>query len=87
MKRLFLVLAWLAGSYLSVSDATEPMDMAVQAVNDFAIAHHRLMPAGNVIVSPWSIQNSLVMLAAGANGSTRDALLLSVPISTPAGPC
>lgn len=48
--------------------------LAVAAVNDFAVTHHRLMLAGNVLVSPWSIQNTLAMLAAGADGSTRTVI-------------
>lgn len=73
MKRL-LPLCCLAAFALSKLHAEEPSDLAVRAVNDFAVAHHRLLPAGNVLVSPWSVQNTLVMLAAGADGSTRTAM-------------
>lgn len=47
---------------------------AAKSVNDFAVAHHRLVPAGNALVSPWSIQCCLAMVYAGAAGDTHDAM-------------
>ncbi|MFN0078938.1 MAG: serpin family protein [Prosthecobacter sp.] len=52
-------------------DAAAP---AVKAVNDFAAAHHRLLPAGNALVSPWSVQTNLAMVYAGADGKTHEAM-------------
>lgn len=47
---------------------------AVKAINDFAAAHHRLLPAGNALVSPWSVQTNLAMAYAGADGETHEAM-------------
>jgi serine protease inhibitor len=52
-------------------DAAAP---AVKAINDFAVAHHRQLPAGNALVSPWSIQTTLAMVYAGAEGKTHEAM-------------
>lgn len=52
-------------------DAAAP---AVKAINDFAAAHHRLLPAGNALVSPWSVQTNLAMAYAGADGKTHEAM-------------
>jgi serpin B len=52
-------------------DATVP---AVKAINDFAVVHHRLMPASNVLASPWSVQTTLAMVYAGASGKTHEAM-------------
>jgi len=71
MTYLIRILAFcLVPISLAVSQ-DEGVEMAVRAVNDFAIAHHRRMPTGNVLVSPWSVQTSLAMLASGASGETR----------------
>lgn len=43
-------------------------------VNAFAVAHHRLLPAGNALTSPWSIETSMAMVYAGAGGGTREAM-------------
>ncbi len=45
-------------------DAAAP---AVKAINEFAAAHHRLLPPGNALVSPWSVQTNLAMVYAGAD--------------------
>lgn len=77
MRPFMLILAGVALFDLSHLQAEEVSDVAVRAVravNDFAAAHHRLVKSGNVLVSPWSVQNTLAMLAAGADGSTRMAM-------------
>jgi len=73
MRHLLLVFC-LAAVIQPNLVAQQSTAMAVDAVNEFAVAHHRLMPDGNVLASPWSIQNTLAMLAAGAVGSTRTAI-------------
>lgn len=72
--KLFLPLCCLTLFASAKLHAENPSAFAVRAVNDFAVAHHRLLTAGNVLVSPWSVQNTLTMLAAGADGSTRAAI-------------
>jgi len=52
-------------------DAAAP---AVKAINAFAAAHHRLLPAGNALVSPWSVQTTLAMVYAGANEKTQASM-------------
>src|SRR5262249_37184798 len=37
-------------------------------------AHHRLLPAGNALASPWSIEMCMAMAYAGAEGKTGDAM-------------
>lgn len=54
--------------------AAEDSALAAKAVNQFAAAHHRQLPAGNVLVSPWSVQMQLALLANGAGGSTRTTM-------------
>jgi serpin B len=74
MRPILLLLAGVAIFDSSHMHAEEVHEAAVRAVNDFAVAHHRLVKPGNVLVSPWSVQNTLAMLAAGADGSTREAM-------------
>lgn len=74
MRPILLLLAGAVLFDLSHVCAEEVPDAAVRAVNDFAVAHHRLVKPGNMLVSPWSVQNTLAMLAAGADGSTRAAM-------------
>ena len=74
MRPIFMLLVGAAIFDLSQVHADEVHEAAVRAVNDFAVAHHRLVKPGNVLVSPWSVQNTLAMLAAGADGSTREAM-------------
>jgi serpin B len=74
MRPILLLLVGAAIFDLSQVHAEEVHEAAVQGVNDFAVAHHRLVKPGNVLVSPWSVQNTLAMLAAGADGSTREAM-------------
>lgn len=70
------ILSWLLvlpmlGLNAAELDATAP---AVKAINDFAAAHHRHLPAGNALVSPWSVQTNLAMVYAGAGGKTHEAM-------------
>lgn len=48
-------------------------DPAANSVNATGLALHRLIPAkeGNALLSPWSIQNVMAMVFAGADGVTK----------------
>jgi serpin B len=71
MKRLtFALLLSLAFS----ASAASP-DTAVQAVNSLGLDLHRQMPkAGNVCLSPYSIQSALGMTYLGASGVTQEEM-------------
>ncbi len=73
LRRLLLCLCILPRALFAEADAERESEVA-KAVNAFAVAHHRLLPAGNALTSPWSIQTNIAMVYAGAEGQTREAM-------------
>lgn len=73
MKCQQVIIATLCLSFSTSAVAAE-QSPAVKAVNHFAAAHHRRLPAGNVLTSPWSVQTTLAIVCAGAAGTTRQAM-------------
>lgn len=73
VRRALLGLCVIAQSALADADSGRAAEVA-KAVNAFAVAHHRLLPAGNALVSPWSIETNMAMLYGGADGATREAM-------------
>jgi len=71
--RLVLFMCLLPNVLRADPDAERCVE-AAKMVNAFAAAHHRLLPAGNALTSPWSIETSMAMVYAGAEGQTREAM-------------
>jgi serpin B len=70
MKILALALLVSASSSLAATS-----DSAAQAVNALGLDLHRQMPkAGNVCLSPYSIQSALGMTYLGASGATQEEM-------------
>ena len=70
---------WFAATILAGSGLATPAqaaDAAVDSINATGLALHRLTPAngGNALLSPWSIQNVMAMVFAGANGVTKEEM-------------
>ena len=58
-------------SFAIAAQAASP-DTAATAMNQLGIdLHKQLPPAGNVCISPYSIQSALAITFAGADGATR----------------
>ena len=67
---------WFAATILVGSGLATPAqaaDAAADSINATGLALHRLTPAngGNALLSPWSIQNVMAMVFAGADGVTK----------------
>jgi len=71
---LSILFVWLLPNVLQADPDAERSVEAAKMVNAFAAAHHRLLPAGNVLTSPWSIETNMAMVYAGAEGQTREAM-------------
>jgi hypothetical protein len=72
--RLSILFVCLLPNMLQADPDAERSAEAAKMVNAFAAAHHRLLPAGNVLTSPWSIETNMAMVYAGAEGQTREAM-------------
>ncbi len=67
----------IATALLSLAIAAQAAspDTAATAINELGIDLHRLLPpTGNVCISPYSIQSSMAMVFAGAEGATREEM-------------
>lgn len=62
-------------SFAAFLPAATP-ETAVQAVNALGLELHRQMPkAGNLCLSPYSIQSALSMACLGASGATQEEMV------------
>jgi serpin B len=69
----FLILPVFGALIAAMANAETNLDSAAKATNELAVDLHRQLAPGaeNLCVSPYSIENALVMTFAGADGATR----------------